>query len=193
MSSSRRIDFSVQRAAGNQRSTVLLCEAGSWGRARKKREDNGVSCQWESRKNRSSFRSNVSSSIVITTANSALCSGVRPARPGKSKNTVSFPASLRAESGACIFAVTSVVTVTACRPKKTLWWRCGGRIPEIGLILGKSIVPGGRFRRYPKRQFRLTVAAVCGATTVPAAPRAYGNVLFMAALVTGAAQIVPVI
>ena len=157
------------------------------GRARKKREDIGVSCQWESRKNRSGFRSNVSNSIVITTANSAPCSGVRPARPGKSKNTVNFPASLRAESGACIFAVTSVGTVTACRPKKMLRWRCGGRIPEIGLVLGESILPGGRFRRYPKRQFRLPVAAVCRATNVPAAPRAHGNVFFVTALITGAA------
>ena len=182
----------MQPAAGTQRSTARLCEAGSWERARKKREDNGVSCQWESRKNRSSFRSNVSSSIVITTANSAPCSGVRPARPGENKNTVSFPASLRAERGACIFAVTSVVTVTACRPKKTLWWRCGGRIPEIGSVLGKAIVPGPRFRRYPKGQFGLTVATVCGATTVPVAPRAHGDVLFVTALVTGAAQIVTV-
>jgi hypothetical protein len=162
------------------------------GRARKKREDNGESCQWVSRKNRSGSRSNVSNSIVKTTASSAPCSGVRPARPGKSKNTVSSHASLRAEGGACIFAVTSVVTVTVCRPKKTLWWRCGGRIPEIGSVLGKSIAPGGRFSRYSKRQFRLAVAAVCGATTVPAAPRAHGDVLFMTALVTGAAQIVTV-
>jgi len=155
-----------------------------------KREDNGKSCQWERRKNRSSFRSNVSSSIVITTANSAPCSGVRPARLGRSKNSVSFPASLRSEGGACIFAVTSVVTVTAYRLKKTLWWRCDGRIPESGLVLGRSIVPVTRFRRYPKRQFRLTVAAVCGATTVPVAACAHGNMFFVTALVTGAAQVV---
>ncbi len=161
-------------------------------RARKKREDIGVSCQWESRKNRSSFRSNASSAIVITTANSAPCSGVRPARPGKSNNTVSFPASLRAESGACIFAVTSVVTVIAYRPKRTLWWRCGGRTPEIGLVLRKPVVSSARFRRYLKRKFRLTVTAVCGATTVPAAPRAHVDVLLMTALVTGATQIVTV-
>ena len=156
----------------------------------KKREDNGESCQWESRKIWFSFRADVSSSIVITTANSGPCSGVRPVPPGKSKNTVNFPASLQAEGGACIFVETSAVTVTAYQPKKTLWWRCGRRTPEIGSVLGKSIVPGGRFRRYSKRQFRLTVAAVCRAIIVPAAPRAHGNVLFVTALVTGAAQIV---
>jgi len=190
MSSSRLFDFLAQRAAGNQRSATRLCETTSRERARKKREDNGKSCQLESRKNRSSFRSNVSSAIVITTANSAPCSGVRPARLGRSKNTVSFPASLREEGGACIFAVTSVVTVTACRPKKKLWWRCDGRIHENGLVFGKSTVPGARFSRYPKRQFRLTVAAVCGATTVPVAACAHGNVFFVTALVTGAAQVV---
>ena len=156
----------------------------------KKREDNGESCQWESRKIWFSFRADVSSSIVITTANSGPCSGVRPVPPGKSKNTVNFPASLQAEGGACIFVETSAVTVTAYQPKKTLWWRCDGRTPEIGSVLGKSIMPGGRFRRYSKRQFRLTVAAVCRAIIVPAAPRAHGNVLFVTALVTGAAQIV---
>lgn len=190
MSLSRLLDFLAQRATGDQLSALRLREVGFWERRRKKREDNGESCQWESRKIWSSFRSNVSSSIAITTASSAPCSGVRPVRPGKSKNTVNFPASLRAVGGACIFAVASAGTVTACRPKKTLWWRCGGRIPEIGLVLGKSIVPGGRFRRYPKRQFRLTVAAVCGATTVPVAARAHGNVFFVTALVTGAAQVV---
>jgi hypothetical protein len=51
-------------------------------------------------------------------------------------------------------------------------------------------VSGGHFRQHSKGQFRLTVTAVRRATTVPAAPRAHGNVLFMTALVTGAAQIV---
>ena len=193
MRSSRLFELLVQRVTGDQFSVSRLCGVGFWERGRKKREDNCESCQWESRKIWSSFRSNVSSSIAITTANSAPCSGVRPVRPGKSKNTVNFPASLRAEGGACIFVETSAGTVTACRPKKTLWWRCGGRIPEIGSVLGKSIVPSGRFHRYPKRQFRLTVAAVCGATTVPVAARAHGNVLFVTTLVTGATQIVTVI
>lgn len=80
--------------------------------------------------------------------------------------------------------------MTACRPKKTLWWRCDGRIPESGLVLGKSIVPGARFGRYPKRQFRLTVAAICEATTIPVAACTHGNVFFVTALVTGAAQVI---
>ena len=190
MSLSRLLDFLAQRATGDQLSALRLREVCFWERGRKKREDNGESCPWESRKIWSSFRSNVSSSIAITTASSAPCSGVRPVRPGKSKNTVNFPASLQAEGGACIFVETLADTVTAYQPKKTLWWRCDGRIPEIGSVLGKSIVPGGRFRRHSKRQFRLTVAAVCRATIVPVAPRAHGNVLFVTALVTGAAQIV---
>jgi hypothetical protein len=122
------------------------------GKEGKKREDNGESCQWESRKIRSSFRADVSSAIVITTANSAQCSGARPVRPGKSKNTVNFPASLRVEGGACIFVETSAVTVTACQPKKTLWWRCGGRTPERGRSRFKTEANACRFfRRWNNR------------------------------------------
>lgn len=110
--------------------TFYIREVGFWEQGRKKREDNGESYQWKSRIIWSRFRSNVSNSSVITTANSAPCSGVRPVRLGKSKNTVNSPASLRAEGGACIFVEISVGIVTACRPKKMLWWQCGGRTAE---------------------------------------------------------------
>jgi hypothetical protein len=120
MSSFRLFNFLAQRATGDQLSVSRLRAVGFWERRRKKREGNGDSCQQENRITWSGFQANASSSIAVTTASSAPCSGVRPVRFGKCKNTASFRVSLRAEGGACIFAETSAGTVTACRPKKTL-------------------------------------------------------------------------